>query len=468
MIDVFVSYAGEDAAWARALAGKFIAGGLTVFFDEWDVLPGDVVLHRLDKAIRDSMACVAVVSPALFRSPRAMEEHAALMERGIRFIPVLIGDAGPPAFTRGRVWRDFRGVEGDDYDAKVDELVDILARRATGREYEGAARENLEAALPSPPRPLIPPEQDSFVLCHVGADHDYALRLVLQLRGAGLPVWWLGSLEPGDLQFWEIRRRLRHAVGVIVLMSPPSQDSDDITRMIIEGELHARPFIPILLHGRRNYHLAHTWYIDARDGRPLGADELAILRRLHRAHAAGQPLEAGGLLPAPLASPPVRALRLPAASSLARLDGLLKAGDHRHADLLTTLILLEAADRLEEGWLAERDGAALPYELLGGIDALWAGHTHGRHGLRAQAELAEVRRGLDVEFMRQQLAYGWRESERAKMPRHYRDFAAQPAYTGFFPTLRNPQNEKFFDWYEQWATTVLAVHLRLRAWKENI
>ncbi|MFD0476210.1 toll/interleukin-1 receptor domain-containing protein [Nonomuraea thailandensis] len=113
---------------------------MTVFFDEWDILPGDVVPHRLDKAIRDSMACVAVVSPALFRSPRAMEEHAALMGRGIRFIPVLIGDAEPPAFTKGRVWRDFRGVEGDDYDEKVDELVDILARREPHREREGAAR----------------------------------------------------------------------------------------------------------------------------------------------------------------------------------------------------------------------------------------------------------------------------------------------------------------------------------------
>ncbi|MET9251200.1 hypothetical protein [Nonomuraea sp. NPDC003709] len=64
------------------------------------------------------------------------------------------------------------------------------------------------------------------------------------------------------------------------------------------------------------------------------------------------------------------------------------ARDQRHAGLLTTLILLETADRLEEGRPAERDGAALPYQLLGG-------HTHGRHGVRAQAEPAEARRGLD-------------------------------------------------------------------------
>ncbi|MGN9844318.1 toll/interleukin-1 receptor domain-containing protein [Nonomuraea sp. H19] len=463
MIDVFVSYAGEDVVWARTLARKFIESGLTVFFDEWNVRPGDVVLHRLDEAIRDSMSCVAVVSPALFRSPRAMEEHAALMGRDIRFIPVLIGDAELPAFARGRVWRDFRGVAGEDYDAKVDELIDTIL----GRAEESSAPENLQAALPSPPRPLTCPEQDSFVVCHVGADHDYALRLVLQLRGAGLPVWWLGSLEPGDLQFWQIRRQLRHAVGVIVLMSPQSQDSDDITRMIIEGELHARHFIPILLHGQRNYHLAHTWYVDARDGRLLGDDELAILRRLHQAHTAGRPLEPGSVLPAPLATPPVRALRLPPAASLARLDGMLKAEDYRHADLLTTSILLEAADRLEEGWLAEHHGAALPYHLLSGIDALWAEHTHGRHGFRVQVERVKVRMGLDIEFLRQQLAYGWRASERAKMPRHYRDFAARSACSGFFPTLRNPQNEKFFDWYEQWAATVLAVHLRLRAWEET-
>ncbi|MFC4034819.1 hypothetical protein ACFO3J_25615 [Streptomyces polygonati] len=60
------------------------------------------------------------------------------------------------------------------------------------------------------------------------------------------------------------------------------------------------------------------------------------------------------------------------------------------------------------------------------------------------------------------MACGWRRSAEESVPGTYREFAdrAGPGRrTGFFPTLRNPQNEHHTDWYDQWAATVLAVHL---------
>ncbi|MFF8196781.1 toll/interleukin-1 receptor domain-containing protein [Streptomyces bobili] len=45
-MDVFVSCAHEDGTWTRSLAGDLSRRGLRVFFDEWDILPGDVIVHR--------------------------------------------------------------------------------------------------------------------------------------------------------------------------------------------------------------------------------------------------------------------------------------------------------------------------------------------------------------------------------------------------------------------------------------
>ena len=33
---------------------------------------------------------------------------------------------------------------------------------------------------------------------------------------------------------------------------------------------------------------------------------------------------------------------------------------------------------------------------------------------------------------------------------------------GFFPTMRNPQLERFESWHDKWTDTVMAVHTRLR------
>ncbi|MFI1698863.1 TIR domain-containing protein [Streptomyces bobili] len=469
MIDVFVSYAHEDGAWARSLAGALSRRGLRVFFDEWDILPGDVIVHRTDAAISDAACAVMVVSPALTTSPRALEEYAALATadatRNLRFIPVLIGEAALPPFAANRVWRDFRHVDEREYEAKVEELFTVIlgrtARATPGGIGTPAREENLAAALPSPARPVTEPDQRALVICHAAADAAYGLALADQLRTAGLPVWSAADLRPGDAHFWTIRQQLASATAVIVLMSPHSQDSDDVTRMILEAMLHQRPFFPVLLEGQRNYHLAHTWYVDARDGRLLREAELDLLRELDAAQDAGRPDEPLPVLPAPLGRPTVGAVRVPLAASLQRLDTYLSEGELAHADLQTTAVVLEAAGRLDEGWVGARHARRIPSSVLAGVDAVWADHSHGRQGLRAQAALARVRRARHADFLALSVACGWRGSADSAVPGGYREFtylAGPGPRNGFYPTLRNPQNELFLDWYDQWTATVLAVH----------
>ncbi|HYS34921.1 MAG TPA: toll/interleukin-1 receptor domain-containing protein [Pseudonocardiaceae bacterium] len=464
MIDVFISHAPADAPWARTLADRLKAHGLRIFFDEWNLLPGDVIMHGLEAALLESSSGIAVVSPAALASPRAMDEYAALYtasaERGLRFIPVLIGDVAVPPLAATRIWGNFHDLGGHEYEAKVQELADaILGRPGPGTTTWWSQ---------SPPSPLTEPDRGAVVVCYVTADEEYGRRLTDQLRRAGLPVWSIADLRPGDAHFWTIRQQLRYAVAVVVLMSRQSQDSDDITRMILEGQAHGRPFVPILLHERPNYHLAHAWYLDARDGQLPGPDVLAGLAKL--VETDGNTVDLATILPAPTGRPTVRATRQPTATSLRQLDTYLGDHEFRHGDLLTTRMLLTAAERTGHGWLRRADARLLSFELLAGIDEVWARHTHGRQGFRAQLGLTALRSGRDAEFLPLSVDLGWRDSPDAAVPRYHDGFADRPGpggRTGFFPTLRAPQNEHHLDWYKQWTATVLAVHLRLREWERN-
>ncbi|KAB1978533.1 TIR domain-containing protein [Streptomyces triticiradicis] len=470
MNDVFVSYAAADAVWVRTLAEHLVGHGLSTFFDQWSVEPGQVVIHELEKALLSSTNGIAVISPASLRSTPAMDEYAALATasaaRGLRFIPVLLGHVDTPPFAGNRVWRDFSDASGQEFTAKVAELAAVIAGRAAPTDGT-SHRDNLAASHPSPPQPLTPPEHPAFVVCYAPADAAYGSRLAEQLRTAGLPVWSTGDLRPGDAQFWTIRQQLRHAVAVIVVMTPQSQDSEDVTRMILEGQVHGRPFVPVLLDGDVNYHLAATWHVDARDGALLDDVELDLLRTLRRDVERGRPARlpgAGGVRTAPV-------VRMTVPASLERLRDHLAEGEYEHADLLTTRLVLETAGRLGEGWLSERHVATVPLELLAGIDALWTAHSQGRQGFRRQCAMAPVdgwRRG--PRFPELGAALGWRDSAEAAVPRLYHDFAERAGpgrRSGFFPTLRDPGHENAPDWYDRWSSTVLAVHARLREWRTD-
>ncbi|GAA0382601.1 hypothetical protein Acor_57390 [Acrocarpospora corrugata] len=465
MIDIFVSYARADAAVTEILAGRLVERSLTVFLDEWHIGPGEIVVHRLEQALRESRNGIVVISEAALRSPRAMEEYAALLtastSRGLRLIPVLVGNAELPPFAHERVWRDLRGLSPRELAARADELADIVE----GRSPSPGPRPEDEL---EPGSGLTEPDPHNLVVCHVGADRDYADRLVRLLRAESLPVWWRGDLRPGDVRFTQIRRQLRHAVAVLVLMSPAAQGSDEITRMIIEAELHARHPVPILLKGPRHYQLAHLWYFDARHGELPGPAELAILRQLHEADVRGTPVAPGEVLPPPFAEPAVATVRLPLPASLSRLARLLADGDLLGADLFTTVALLDAADRLDSGFLQVRDGRSIPLRVLAGIDALWAEHTQGAQGFRRQRRQAEMSRDTHTEVRRLQRALGWRDASNEPVERHYGRFAERAdGWPGFFPTLRNPHSERHLNWYDRWTDTVRAVHLRLRDWKDS-
>lgn len=128
--DVFVSYAHEDLDWVSGFAAQLEDAGLLVARDEVILKPGDLLVHTIEEAIRDSANGILVFSPASVASGWVQQEYAALMQRSIeahrRFIPVVIHDADLPAFAATRYYADFRNVSDIEHERMVDKIIAAL------------------------------------------------------------------------------------------------------------------------------------------------------------------------------------------------------------------------------------------------------------------------------------------------------------------------------------------------------
>jgi GUN4-like/TIR domain len=304
----------------------------------------------------------------------------------------------------------------------------------------------------------------AFVVCHAAGDDAYSRQLIGQLQEAGLPTWSVSDLRPGEDWRMKVRQQIADAIAILVLMSPRSQDSDGITRMILEGQSHGGPFLPLLLRGQVNYLLASTRYFDARSGELPDDGLLDALRILYEADAAGGPADPATMLPPSLAPSVTLAVGGLPPDGLDQIDQFLGEQEFLYADLQTTALVLNSAGRSAEGWLREPDARAVPLDLITGIDALWSRHSGGRQGFRAQMARAQPLRGRPGEFARLSIACGWQDARGASAHWDYEEFSKRAdgdKRPAFFPTLRTPQGGHR-DWYERWQRTVLSVHRRLQ------
>lgn len=482
----FISHTRDDGRWGEFLADGLARAGLRVFLRERDIGPGHVILHGIEGAISAADVAILILSAAAMSDPEINDEYAALLQqatdRGLRLIPVVHGAATITIapLLGSRLWADFRDLSATEHDAKVAALAAaIREERPSVDSYTSGGRlvpvEVLQVARAATTRSVTPPPPPGFVVTYAGSDAEYGERLVDWLERAGLPAWSIAKLTPGDRWVHEIRQRLRDALTVLVVMSPASEDSEDVEREILEGRWHGRKFFPVLLAGDRSYLLATSWYFDARGGALPGEPELLRLRRTHQAHLHG------GVVPPPEPELPAYSMRAPVARfadgiPLRRLRAYLKEQEYAHADLLTTSLVLEAAQRLETGWIERADASKVPASLLAGIDAAWSELTGGQQGFRRQLDRYRLRNANGTDFLPLAAAYGWREAATSDGPgygelsptRKYHDFVDRPEVpAGFYPTLRNPSVEDFAAWYDRWQNTVISVHLRLRRWERD-
>jgi hypothetical protein len=97
--DVFLSHAGEDTAWCETLAERLRNDGVRVWFDKWELQPGDHLLARLNDGLKKSRKMAAVWSANYFRDDKVWtlaesfsRQHDDALSHDRPIIPILIQD----------------------------------------------------------------------------------------------------------------------------------------------------------------------------------------------------------------------------------------------------------------------------------------------------------------------------------------------------------------------------------------
>ena len=101
--DVFLSHSSRDKAVVRDVAERLRGDGLRVWFDEWEIRPGDSIPAKIEAGLENSRVLVLCMSAHAFGSEWAQLEAGTFrfrdpLNQQRRFIPLrldrLPGDFG--------------------------------------------------------------------------------------------------------------------------------------------------------------------------------------------------------------------------------------------------------------------------------------------------------------------------------------------------------------------------------------
>ncbi len=127
---VFLSHAAADKPEAMRLAVALKARGVEVWFDEWELIPGQSFVHEIARALEHASAMVVLLTPASIDSEFVRSEiNFALTHESFqgRVFPVVVGEE-IPANTPWILRRfEVLHVEPEDSDS-VASSADLIAR----------------------------------------------------------------------------------------------------------------------------------------------------------------------------------------------------------------------------------------------------------------------------------------------------------------------------------------------------
>lgn len=124
---VFVSHATEDNdRFARGFAERLRENGCSVWFDEWELLPGDSLVDKVfEEGLKNADAMAVVLSSNSVDKPWVREElNAAFIKRiegKCKLIPVLIDDVAIPEALKSTVWQRIDDL--DNYGEGLDRIL---------------------------------------------------------------------------------------------------------------------------------------------------------------------------------------------------------------------------------------------------------------------------------------------------------------------------------------------------------
>ena len=123
---VFLSYSSADKAMAEKLATDLRSHGVDVWYDKWEIQPGDSLRRKIDQGIEGADYFLVLLTPNSLQSEWVQTELDAGMVRRIeglcKLIPIIrnLKDEQIPVTLRGLRW-----VKLESYEDGLRELVNV-------------------------------------------------------------------------------------------------------------------------------------------------------------------------------------------------------------------------------------------------------------------------------------------------------------------------------------------------------
>ena len=89
MRTVFISHTARDTEWARSFAKALKERGVSVWFDEFDVQPGESLRETLEAGLRNSDVFVALLDAEAPAKPNLFFELGAAIGMGKKVVPIV-------------------------------------------------------------------------------------------------------------------------------------------------------------------------------------------------------------------------------------------------------------------------------------------------------------------------------------------------------------------------------------------
>ncbi len=165
----FISHNKADVEQARTLAGLLIEQGESVWFDEWDLRPGDSLTGGIEEGLDSSDVFILFWSDAARRSKWVGTELRATIRRrvddaSLRIVPVMLDETPLP-----RLVADFLGFDLSNQELT---LADV-ARQVTGQPRDIEIAQRLQARLHElTAANLEPSDPFGVLICPRCGSHD--------------------------------------------------------------------------------------------------------------------------------------------------------------------------------------------------------------------------------------------------------------------------------------------------------
>lgn len=137
LYDVFLSYSPDDRTAVQMLADRLRANGLRVWYDQWEIKPGDDVFQVTADGRNASRIVLFAMSEAAFRSDGSRSEPGIALfpdpaNRRRRFIPLLLEEVVLPA--------ELARLKHIDWRDRSEETLQIVVESCLPRRTQSSAR----------------------------------------------------------------------------------------------------------------------------------------------------------------------------------------------------------------------------------------------------------------------------------------------------------------------------------------